>query len=297
MARLRQRQDGDWYIRIYAGDAQRTGEGFFGTWQVHAAGMDRLRRMGICNDGDFIPRQTFFDLVKEKLIWKGGSTRPMPASRAAPDLSRGNLYPARRPSVSGRKPNWTLLRLPEDDPRRIPVDVRLELAGPSWSLRFDVNSSIDFDLSWLQPSQRRGFELWIDNDRYRIPLKTPDALLNLKQTSPPFEDALNVVLVEKRGAQPWPFHAGTIQPTDRKGTLFDRDGFRMQPWERIEPARGTTRWSTPPALLAAQPIPDSLTCNIRECHRRDGWTVIGFNIRRQTQEVTQYLYRIGCELR
>lgn len=297
MARLRQRQDGDWYIRIYAGDAQRTGEGYFGTWQVHAAGMVRLRRIGIGNDGDFIPRQTFFDLVQEKLIWKGGSTRPSSPTPSLTDLSRGSLYPARRPPVSARKPNWTLLRLPEDDPRRIPVDVRLELVGPSWSLCFEVNSTIEFDTTWLQTVHPRTFELWIDNDRHQIPLPDENALLGLRKTTPPFEEALNVVLVEKRGMQPWPFHAGTIQPTDRKGTLFDRDGYRMHSWERLEP--GTWYYSLVHTSRAPDRAthPDVSTCHVRECHRRDGWTVVGFNIRRQTREVAEYLYRIGCGLR
>jgi hypothetical protein len=67
--KLHQKIDGDWYLRTYQGTDSNAGVSYFGTWQVHAGGLDLLEEHLCCHDDDDVPMHLFYELLNRRMIW------------------------------------------------------------------------------------------------------------------------------------------------------------------------------------------------------------------------------------
>lgn len=74
--KLRMKIDGDCYIRTWKGDPDDPGNGWHGTWQLHASGIDLLERRHIVHDGSQIPLDLFLELAERRLIWSETGAYP-----------------------------------------------------------------------------------------------------------------------------------------------------------------------------------------------------------------------------
>lgn len=319
MARLRLKRDGDWYIRVYAGEDTSTGTQYFGTWQVEARGVDLLRRRHVRRDGDYVPPSVFLELLNQRLIWKGssreaGSVQPSrneragtkdqkPSPRRIPSHKGKELYaplPRRPPRATppGLEAIWSKV----DGLQSVPLDLFLSVGEQSWYLflALDRRRNPGYDTRWVAGVSNSSLLLYAGDGQSPVDLTGsagPARLDNLMLPVSPFHTDLHVELRLHSSVGDRRYHACSVSPLERTGTLFDGSGMRVR---RLEPLSLDTEYYSVihmnhiPSLLE-HPTPGS--CSLHVSYARDNWSLIRFTIYRRTDTVKEYLRQIGCELR
>lgn len=128
MPRLQGKIDGDYIIRTYKGEAGNWGEGYHGTWQVHASGMALLKKHRLHHDGDQIPMPIFMELAQKRHIWSERGSYPRHTATPVPTPT---LPAPPRPQVHRPSSSATPSRARPQTPRTQPPAVNPVPAPPA----------------------------------------------------------------------------------------------------------------------------------------------------------------------
>lgn len=133
MPTLKEKKDGDYIIvtgkRLDSKSGPSNGQIRFGTWQVHAKGVDFLRSRRLCRDGMQIPVSLFEELREKKLIWTASGVSvskdfDKPVVRVTASKDKGKVAPV----VDAGTPTTPMVLSLNRQPKRWSLSLRfLEL--------------------------------------------------------------------------------------------------------------------------------------------------------------------------